>query len=170
MQPADRDIYESSEAEPESKPPVAPPAAPVEAVVQPVPWWKSARSRHPLTRFVLIFLPLCALWFLVKFVFLAPVPPPPQPYQSAAPQPASPAGGVDHLPTPSAWQDDDLKHADQQTRRDAILAKEQAWLDWYSRPPQCENPSDPQAQVECAKHYVDKGREFEALYRAGKLP
>ena len=170
MQPADQDIYEVDKEAPGASPPVARPAAPVEAAVKPVPWWKSARSRHPFTRFVLIFLPLCALWFLVKFLFPSPLPPPLPPGQSAVPQAALPTGGIDPLPAPSAWPDDDLKHPDQQPRRDAILAKEQAWLDWYQRPPQCENPTDPQVQVECAKHYVDKGREFEALYRAGELP
>ncbi len=133
------------------------------------PWWQRAAARHPVTRFLLIFVPLAALWFGWKFhdVGTAPAAPAIQPAVTPAPAAADTAVV---LPPPPVWQDPLDAHMSDEARRAALLAKEAAWRAWYQRPERCERPASADIEVECATHYLEHAREFEARYRAGTLP
>jgi len=146
------------------------------AQVQAMSWWQREPMRHPAVRFVLIFLPLAALWFVMKsFLQDQPVSPLVPPITQSAPaSPSSVQPGTESVAAPaepmSMTFDDDLRDMDEQQRRDAVLAKEEAWLAWYKRPPECESAQTQAIQVACANHYAEQVRVFEQLYRAGKLP
>lgn len=140
-----------------------------------MPWWQRAPMRHPASRFVLIFLPLAALWFVMKFFLqdqtASPLAPPATLSVPASPQNPQPVGETVAVPAKpkSLVFDDDLPGMDEHRRRDAILAKEEAWLAWYRRPPECEHAQTQEIQVACASHYAEQVRLFEQIYRAGEL-
>ncbi len=139
------------------------------ATVHVVRWWQHSAIRHPITRFLLIFVPLAGLWFGWKYHDASPAPAAPAiPPAMTAPV-AAPDTTASPPPSP-AWQEPAEAHLSDEARRSALLAKEAAWRAWYRRPERCEQPATAEIEIECATHYLEHAREFEARYRAGTLP
>lgn len=133
------------------------------------PWWQRSAARHPVTRLLVIFVPLAGLWFGWKYHDVGTTPAAPATPQVEAPPVAAPDMAVS-LPTAPVWPDTPDAHMSDEARRTALLAKEAAWRAWYQRPAQCEHPATPEIEVECATHYLEHARAFEARYRAEPLP
>ena len=59
-----------------------------------------------------------------------------------------------------------------QRRPDQLRAqqKDQAWTRWYQEPQGCDNWESEKHMVECINHKMRAKKEFERLWRQGKIP